>query len=70
MDKCFEIKINIPDGCNLVGCRTEGDTAVVIFEDVRSPEIRPIGFCREHTGEVPDDSEDEDCSKGLCFSQV
>lgn len=64
MDKRFEVKIGVPDGCRLVGCRTEGDAAIVIFEDARGPEIRSIGFCREHSGEVADDSEDEDCSKG------
>lgn len=68
MDKYLEVKISVPDGCSLVGCRTEGDTAIVIFEDARGPEIRPIGFCRDHSGEVSDDFEDEDCSKGLHFS--
>ncbi len=51
MSRSYEIQVNIPTGCRLVGCKTEGDTAVVIFEDISSPEIRQIGFVREHTGE-------------------
>ena len=31
----------------------------LVFEDCSGPEIRPIGFCREHSGEVPDAFEDE-----------
>lgn len=68
MDKHFEVKIGVPDGCRLVGCRTEGDMAIVIFEDARGPEIRSIGFCQDHSGEVSDGWEDEDCSKGLHLS--
>lgn len=44
-----------PSGCRLVGCKTDGDIAVVIFEDVSGPEIRQIGFIREPTGEIEDE---------------
>lgn len=65
MNKSLEVRICVPSGCRLVGCRTEDDVAVVVFEDARGPEVRSIGFCREHSGEVVDDFEDADCSKGF-----
>lgn len=36
-------------------CKTDGDIAVVIFEDTSGPEIRQIGFVREYTREVEDE---------------
>lgn len=57
MSKQYEVKIAIPEGCRLVGCRTDEDWAIVVFEDASGPNIRQIGFCREHTGEV----EEQDC---------
>ena len=60
MNRTYEIKVCIPSGCRLVGCKTDGDTAVVIFEEeVSGPEIRQIGFIREPTGEVADEEDDE-----------
>lgn len=47
MKRTYEIQVCIPSGCRLVGCKTDGDIAVVIFEDVSGPEIRQIGFIRE-----------------------
>lgn len=55
MKRTYEIQVCIPSGCRLVGCKTDGDIAVVIFEDVSGPEIRQIGFIRESTGEVGDE---------------
>lgn len=49
MKRTYEIQVCIPSGCRLVGCKTDGDIAVVIFEDVSGPEIRQIGFIREPT---------------------
>ena len=46
MKRTYEIQVCIPSGCRLVGCKTDGDIAVVIFEDVSGPEIRQIGFIR------------------------
>lgn len=46
------MRVAVPDGCRLVGCRTDGEWAIVVYEDVTGPNIRPIGFCREHSGEV------------------
>jgi len=40
MKRTYEIQVCIPPGCRLVGCKTDGDIAVVIFEDVSGPEIR------------------------------
>ena len=59
MKRTYEIQVCIPPGCRLVGCKTDGDIAVVIFEDASGPEIRQIGFLREHTGETADDLEEE-----------
>ena len=50
MKRTYEIQVCIPSGCRLVGCKTDGDIAVVIFE-----EIRQIGFIREPTGEIEDE---------------
>lgn len=47
MSKQYELKISVPDGC-----RTDGEWAIVVYEDVAGPDIRQIGFCREHSGEV------------------
>ena len=33
MKRTYEIQVCIPSGCRLVGCKTDGDIAVVIFED-------------------------------------
>ena len=52
MKRTYEIQVCIPSGCRLVGCKTDGD---IIFEDVRGPEIRQIGFIREPTGEIEDE---------------
>lgn len=60
MSRSYEIQVSGPTGCRLVGCKTEGDTAVVIFEDISGPEIRQIGFVREHTGEVDDFDDDNE----------
>lgn len=38
MKRTYEIQVCIPSGCRLVGCKTDGDIAVVIFEDVSGPE--------------------------------
>lgn len=59
MNRRFEVKIDVPEGCRLIGCKSDGDTAIIVFEDCGGPEIRPIGFCREHSGEVSDDSDEE-----------
>ena len=56
-DKEYELRVGVPDGCRLVGCRTEVEIVVIVFEDERGPDIRSIGFCREHSGEVPDDKQ-------------
>lgn len=55
MKRTYEIQVCIPSGCRLVECKTDGDIAVVIFEDVSGPEIRQIGFIREPTGEIEDE---------------
>ena len=60
MKRTYEIRVGIPSGCRLVGCKTDGDTAVVVFEDVGVPEIRQIGFIREPTGEIGDEEEYDD----------
>lgn len=59
MNRRFEVKIDVPEECRLIGCKSDGDTAIIVFEDCGGPEIRPIGFCREHSGEVSDDSDEE-----------
>ena len=59
MNRRFEVRIDIPNSCELIGCRSDGNMAIIVFEDCSGPEIRPIGFCREHSGEVPDAFEDE-----------
>lgn len=59
MNRRFEVGIDIPNSCELIGCRSDGNMAIIVFEDCSGPEIRPIGFCREHSGEVPDAFEDE-----------
>ena len=59
MNRRFEVKIDVPEGCRLIGCKSDGDTAIIVFEDCGGPEIRPIVFCREHSGEVSDDSDEE-----------
>ena len=59
MKRAYEVRVGMPSGCRLVGCRTEGDDAIVIFEDASGPEVRPIGFCREHPGTVAEGDEDE-----------
>lgn len=46
------MRIAVPEGCRLVGCRTDGEWAIVVYEDASGPHIRPIGFCREHSAEV------------------
>ena len=56
-DEEYELRVGVPDGCRLVGCRTEGEIVVIVFEDERGPDIRPIGFCREHSGEMTDDEQ-------------
>ena len=53
--RTYEIQVCIPPDCRLVGCKTDGDIAVVIFEDTSGPEIRQIGFVREYTREVEDE---------------
>lgn len=53
MNRRFEVRIDIPNSCELIGCRSDGNMAIIVFEDCSGPEIRPIGFCREHSGEVP-----------------
>lgn len=51
MSRQYEVKISVPDGFRLVGCRTDGEWAIVVYEDASGPIIRPIGFCLEHSGE-------------------
>lgn len=58
MKTTYRITLGIPDGCTLIGCKTEGDAAVVLFEDNRPPQVRPIGCVQEHSGECNDDFND------------
>ena len=37
MKRTYEIQVCIPSGCRLVGCKTDGDIAVVIFEMSAAP---------------------------------
>ena len=57
MNRRFEVKIGIPDNCELIGCRSGGNIAIIVFEDCSGPEIRPIGFHREHSRQVSDEDE-------------
>lgn len=57
MNRRFEVKIGIPDNCELIGCISDGNIAIIVFEDCSGPEIRPIGFHREHSRQVPDEDE-------------
>lgn len=51
-----EIWIDIPQGSELVGTKTDGDRVCIIYET--NPNYRPIGYCLH---EVEDEEyEDED----------
>lgn len=49
-----ETRVEVPADCRLVGARTDGDVAVIIYEPIQS--VRQIGFI--HYPE-PDENEDE-----------
>ncbi len=53
-----EIWIDIPQGSELVGTKTNGDRVCIIYET--NPNYRPIGYCLH---EVEDKDEDEDVLK-------
>lgn len=50
MNRRFEVRIDIPNSCELIGCRSDGNMAIIVFEDCSGPEIRPIGF----VGNIPE----------------
>lgn len=58
MSRQYEVRVAVPEGCRLVGCRTDGEWAIVVYKDAAGPNIRPIGFCRDHSGEVEDPEEE------------
>lgn len=57
INKQFEIRVVIPDDCRLIGCKTENDVVVVVFEAAGRPGVRSIGYCREHSGVIEDEDE-------------
>lgn len=50
-----EIRVEVPADCRLVGVRTDGDVAIVIYEPIQN--IRQIGFIQYP--EPTDDNDDE-----------
>ena len=45
----MEIEIKIPDGCRLIGVRTDGNIVVVVCDSIeekpkRRKSLKPIGF--------------------------
>ena len=57
--KRSEIRVEVPADCRLVGIRTDGDVAVIIYEPIQS--VRQIGFI--HYPEPNDENEDEPDNK-------
>ena len=53
--KRSEIRFEVPADCRLVGIRTDGDVAVIIYEPIQS--VRQIGFI--NYPEPNDESENE-----------
>lgn len=37
-----EIRVEVPAGCQLVGLRTDGDVAVIVYEPIQN--VRQVGF--------------------------
>lgn len=52
--KRSEIRVEVPADCRLVGIRTDGDVAVIIYEPIQS--VRQIGFINYPE---PDDETEE-----------
>ena len=57
--KKSEIRVEVPADCRLVGVRTDGDVAVIIYEPIQ--DVRQIGFI--HYPEPNDENEDEPDNK-------
>lgn len=53
----IKIKIEPPDDCDLLGVKTEGDTAILIYEERR--QVRKIGFVDYETEEETEDEEEK-----------
>lgn len=53
----IKIKIEPPDDCDLLGVKTEGDTANLIYEERR--QVRKIGFVDYETEEETEDEEEK-----------
>ena len=53
--KKSEIRVEVPADCRLVGVRTDGDVAVIIYEPIQS--VQQIGYI--YYPEPGNDSEDE-----------
>ena len=57
--KKSEIRVEVPADCRLVGVKTDGDIAIIIYEPIQN--VRQIGFV--YCPETGDESEDETDNK-------
>lgn len=53
--KKSEIRVEVPADCRLVGVKTDGDIAIIIYEPIQN--VRQIGFV--YCPGAGDESEDE-----------
>lgn len=53
--KTKEIRVEVPADCRLVGVKTDGDIAVIIYEPIQN--VRQIGFVPE-PGEIDNEKEE------------